>query len=76
MSLKLLTETLLEFLSLKGVCTGMSESTLVVEITCHGSICIFYSNTLINIACCGDGKLYKKKTDLILYIPTQLRDEN
>ena len=39
MSVKLLTEHLLEVLSLKGGCTGSSESTLVklLEITCHGS---------------------------------------
>ena len=46
MSVKLLTEHHLEFLSLKGGCTGSSESTLVknatlLEITCHGS---FYEN--------------------------------
>ena len=39
---KLLTEHQFEFLSLKGDCTGASESTLVknatlLEITCHGS---------------------------------------
>ena len=44
MTLKLLTEHHLEFLSLKGGCTGLSESTLVknatlLEITCHGSLC-------------------------------------
>ena len=42
MSVKLLTENILEVLSLKGGCTGSSESTLVnatlLEITCHGSI--------------------------------------
>ena len=42
MNIKLLTEHHLEFLSLKGGCTGSSESTLVknatlLEITCHGS---------------------------------------
>ena len=42
MTLKLLTEHHLEFLSLKGGSTGSSESTLVqnatlLEITCHGS---------------------------------------
>ena len=39
MSIKLLTEHHLEFLSLKGGCTGSSESTLVtlLEISCHGS---------------------------------------
>ena len=39
MSVKLLTEHHLEYLSLKGGCTGSSESTHVVllEITFHGS---------------------------------------
>ena len=42
MALKLLTEHHLEFLSLKGGCTGSSESThaknaTLLEITCHGS---------------------------------------
>ena len=45
MSVKLLNEHHLEYLSLKGGCTGLSESTLVenatfFEITCHGSIMI------------------------------------
>ena len=37
MTVKLLTELHLEFQSLKGGCTGSSESTLVKEITCRGS---------------------------------------
>ena len=41
MTLKLLTEHHLEFLSLKGGCTGSSGSTpqsaALLEITCHGS---------------------------------------
>ena len=39
MSVKLLTEHHLEFLSLTGGCIGSSESTLVklLEISCHGS---------------------------------------
>ena len=42
MALKLLTEHHLEFLSLNGGCTGLSESTYVknttfLEIMCHGS---------------------------------------
>ena len=37
MSVKLLTEQHLEFLSLKGGYTGSSESIHVLEITCHGS---------------------------------------
>ena len=38
MSVKLLAEQLLEVLSLKRGCTGLSESTLVkmLEISCHG----------------------------------------
>ena len=43
MTVKLLTDQHLEFLSLKGDCTGSSESTLVknatlLEISCGGSI--------------------------------------
>ena len=37
MSVKLLTEHHLEFLSLKGGCTGLSEATML-EITCCGSV--------------------------------------
>ena len=42
MGVTLLTEHYLELLSLKGGCTGSSESTFVknatlLEITCHGS---------------------------------------
>ena len=53
MSVKLLTEDHLEFLSLKVGCTGPSESTVfknatLLEITCHGSYyeydkCYFYT---------------------------------
>ena len=50
MIVKLLTEHHLEFLSLKGGCTGSSESKMsnakLLEISCHGSFCdytaIFY----------------------------------
>ena len=35
LTVKLLSEHHLEFLSLKGGCSGSSESTLVLEITCH-----------------------------------------
>ena len=49
MSNKLLTEHHLEFLSLKGGCTGLSESTLytcqnatLLAITCHSSYLIGY----------------------------------
>ena len=46
MSFKLPAEHSLEFLSLKGSCTGSSESTIVknatlLEITCHGSYCVY-----------------------------------
>ena len=42
MSVKLLTEHHLEFLSLKGGCTGSYESSndTLLEITCHGSFII------------------------------------
>ena len=41
----MLTEHHLEFLSVKGGCTGSSESTLInlLDISCHGSFC-FMSN--------------------------------
>ena len=56
MSVKLLTEHHLEFLSLKGGCTCLSESTLVkmplFEIICHGSpvfgVCDYVRS---NLAC-------------------------
>ena len=48
MTVKLLTEHHLESLSLKGGCTGSSESTrqntTLLEIACHGSI-ITFGNT-------------------------------
>ena len=46
-SVKLLTEHHLEFLSFKGGCTGLSESTqnaTLLEITCQGSIGILQVN--------------------------------
>ena len=50
MSVKLLAEHHLEFLCLKGGCTGSSESTHVkmptlLEISCHGSIILFQEHT-------------------------------
>ena len=46
MSVKLLTEHHLEYLSLKGDCRGSFESTLcqnvkLLEISCHGSIILY-----------------------------------
>ena len=53
MTLKLLTEQHLEFLSLKGGCTGSSvyscQNATLLEITCHGSIlfsCKIFSITI------------------------------
>ena len=47
MTVKLLTEQYMEYLSLQGGCTGSSESTLIknenvtlLEITCHSSLMI------------------------------------
>ena len=40
MTVKLQTEHYLEFLRLKGGCTGSSESATLLEITCRGSIAI------------------------------------
>ena len=56
MSVKLLTEHYLEFLSLKGGCTGSSEATLVkmpklLEITCHGLNDMCSSKTHISCRC-------------------------
>ena len=49
MSVKLLTEHHLEFLSLKGGCTGSSES-ILLEITCHGSfVKIYQQNHFIHL---------------------------
>ena len=50
MSVKLLTEHPLEFLSLKGGCTGLSENTLVKMPHCwksHVAAHIFYPNIVI-----------------------------
>ena len=46
MSVKLLTEHHLEFLSLKGGCTGSFVNAILLEITCHGSIIrqIYFNN--------------------------------
>ena len=52
MTIKLLTEHHLEFLSLKGVCTGLSESTLVKMSHCwksHVMAHIRFSRTGVNI---------------------------
>ena len=54
MSVKLLTEHNLEFLSLKGGCTGSYESThdkmaTLLEITCRGSFTICLDDTSIRI---------------------------
>ena len=54
MSVKLLTEHHLEFLSLKGCCTGSSESTLVKMSHCwksHAVDHIVYLLTLFTLAC-------------------------
>ena len=55
MRVKLLTEHHLEFLSLKGGCTGLCESTLVknatlLEIPCRGSIISSYT-ILFHLLC-------------------------
>ena len=52
MSVKLLTEDHLEFLSLKGDCTGLSGSTLVklLEISCRSSIILSTLDTIAQFA--------------------------
>ena len=47
MSVKLLTEHVLEFLSLKGGCTSSSVSTLVKMSHCWKSQMIFHENSLL-----------------------------
>ena len=41
MTVELLNEHHLEFLSLKRGCTGLSENATLLEITCRGSIILF-----------------------------------
>ena len=65
MSVKLLTEHHLRFISLKGCCTGSSESTLVLEITCHSSYYCQCSkgSSLQTLHCSklvGDGRISDK----------------
>ena len=55
MTVNLQTEHQLEFLSLKGGCTGSSESTLkscqnatLLEISCHGSFLLIPVRNIIN----------------------------
>ena len=53
MSVKLLTEYHLEFLSLKGGCTGSSESTrqnaTLLEISCHCSLLFSVVNAGVSV---------------------------
>ena len=53
MVVKLLTEHHLEFLSLKGGCTGSSESTLVkfLEVSCRGSLIVFLLSNVCLFLC-------------------------
>ena len=48
MSVKLLIKNHLKFLSLKGCCTGLSESTLVRMQHCHSSYCLTFSHYSIS----------------------------
>ena len=73
MSVKLLTEHRLEFVSLKGGCTGLSESTLVknatlLEIICRGSIlassrCTY--DTLGTLISQSKGQIQTSTTNLV-----------
>ena len=51
MIVKLLTERHLEFLSLKGGCTGSSESTLVIMSNCWKSRALVHSVSDVYIQC-------------------------
>ena len=58
MTVKLLTEHRLEFLSLKEGCTGSTGSTVytcqnatLLEITCHGSNVKFYTSVPTKLLC-------------------------
>ena len=58
MSVKLLTEHHLEFLSLKGACAGSSESyacqnATLMKITCHGSVLLGIHVILLVLSCIG-----------------------
>ena len=72
MSVKPLTDHHLEFLSLKGGCTGLSESTLVkiatlFEITFRGSNRFALAvNWLLNISLGGGQSLKSAKLDFII----------
>ena len=71
MSVKLLTEHHLEFLSLKGGCKGSWESTLVknvklVEISCRGSYGLMYWNSENWI--CLPGKTEVKHCNFVEFI--------
>ena len=47
MSVKLLTEHHLEFLTLKRGCRGSSESATLLEISCHGSNMLQYESSAV-----------------------------
>ena len=62
MSVKLLTEHHLEFLSLKGGNTGSSESTLVKMPHCYKSDIAAHTSFLINIRLFFDRALTRRNT--------------
>ena len=76
MSLKLLTEHYLEFLSLTGGCTGSSEATLVKMPHCWKSRVIAqfslfdFRQNVVNFGCLA--KRFFGHTELILFIKTFL----
>ena len=57
MIVKLLTERHLEFLSLKGGCTGSSESTLVKMSNCWKSHALAQISSIMVAVCCLTGQV-------------------
>ena len=75
MSVKLLTEHHFEFLSLKGGCTGSSESTLVklpvLEITCRGS-CFLLCQQVLCLGQCVQRDMWRFSVRSAMHGASQL----
>ena len=70
MIVELLTKHHLEFLSLKGGCTGSSESTTLLEISCHSSF-LFFRETDLELHLSEKGN--KKVEEDMGYIMLQVK---